>query len=448
MRPLVLLALALLPAAAAAQALQVKASPQSPLLGRDAQVTIRVAREGAGPLQLEAAASAGTLSAPGDAGPAGVRFTYTPPSVRHPLWVTLLFWERPAPGQAPVPTAFRLALLGRTTLDIATEPDAQVVVQVQRARFGPVRANAQGQARVAVEVPPGVRSARVLATAHGEQTERDVPLDVPVDGGLAALLGPTPVPAQGPAWLAVAAEEALTPEALELEVQGGRATLRASRPPLYQLTPEPGQRRLGVTVSRRQGEDRLSLEAEVSPQPTASAPSQPAAPPARSPLSVHALAGAFFAEGASKGPALALGAGYVLPALQERLALEAEVGLRRASLEGAVVGGVDPAHSRILGVPVLASLRASLLERGALSLAARLGAGLTLFRHRLQQEGQSDFSEGGLRPAGFAALQGGYTRGHTTFLLEARGSVQPVSTPRLSAQLGGVGLSLGLRYVK
>jgi len=32
-------------------------------------------------------------------------------------------------------------------------------------------------------------------------------------------------------------------------------------------------------------------------------------------------------------------------------------------------------------------------------------------------------------------------------LVEARGSVQPVSTPQLRARLGGLGLSLGMRYV-
>ncbi|HET9451988.1 MAG TPA: hypothetical protein VFO83_13950, partial [Aggregicoccus sp.] len=106
----------------------------------------------------------------------------------------------------------------------------------------------------------------------------------------------------------------------------------------------------------------------------------------------------------------------------------------------------DSASSRVTGVPLLLALRLGLLERGALSLGARLGAGATLFRHELQAPGHSDFSESGVDAAAFLALQGGYRLGALVLLAEARGGVQPASTPHLEARLGGLGLMLGMRY--
>lgn len=435
----------LLPVAALAQApLQVKAAPASVVLGRDAQVTLSISREDGAPPHVEAAASAGVLVHESAEGAPVALFRYTPPDVRHPLWATLLFWE-PGPGaQRPSPAVLRLPLLGRTTLDIATEPDAQVVVQVQRARFGPVRASPQGLARIAVEVPPGVRSARVLATAHGEQTEREVQLDVPPARGLAALLGPGELAQGETAWLAVAGEETLTPEALELTVEGGQAELQEGRPLLYRVTPAAGATSLRVQLRRRSGEDALSLEAAVLPAPAAPVAPPPAPEPtAPRALSLFALGGAYFAGGANTGPALALGLRHALPALSPRLSVEGEVGLRRA--------GFTPedqaVQSRVLAVPLLLSLHLQLLERGALSLGARAGGGLSVFQHRVQREGQSDYTEGGLDPAAFLALQGAYRLGPVALLLEARGSLQPATTPRLDAQLGGLTFSLGVRYL-
>jgi hypothetical protein len=435
-----------LPALAAAQGLEVKASPTSVVLGRDEAVRVELSRPDGAPLRLAAAASTGSLAAEGSEGGRVARFTYTPPEARHPHWATLLFWELAEGAQPSAPTVLRLPLLGRTTLDISTEPEAEVVVQVQRARFGPARANARGQARIAVEVPPGVRSARVLATVGGEQTEREVALDVPDDGALAVLMSPEAVPAGGSAWLAVAADPGLGPEALLVTAEGGSVQSLQTRPPVYRITPDAGVREVKLRVRRREGAEELTRTLAVrSAARPAAAPAPP--PPPEPRLSLHLLGGGFLARGANRGPAAALGAGYTLPLLQGRLAAEAELGLRRVVLEGALQGGVDRVRSRVIGAPLLLSLRLGLLERGALSLGARLGAGLTVFRHRLQSPAHADFSEGGVDPAGFLALQGGYRLGPLTLLAEARGSVQPATTPRLDARLGGLGLLLGMRYV-
>ena len=65
----------------------------------------------------------------------------------------------------------------------------------------------------------------------------------------------------------------------------------------------------------------------------------------------------------------------------------------------------------------------------------------------MEREGQSDYTEGGLDPAGFLALQGAYRLGPVALLLETRGSLQPATTPRLDARLGGLTFSLGVRYL-
>jgi hypothetical protein len=188
----------------------------------------------------------------------------------------------------------------------------------------------------------------------------------------------------------------------------------------------------------------VTLEAEVLPAPAPPAARAPSTePPAPRVFSLFALGGGYFAGGANSGPALALGVRHALPALGPRLSVEGEVGLRRAGF----TPEAQAVSSRVLAVPLLLSVHLHLLERGALALGARAGGGLSVFQHRVQREGQSDYTEGGVDPAGFLALQGACRLGPVELLLEGRGSLQPATTPRLHARLGGLTLSVGVRYL-
>jgi hypothetical protein len=108
--------------------------------------------------------------------------------VEHGAWVP---GDRRAPGLAVIAAAAPdgngeewrgasvVRFIGRGELPTHTEPGASVTVEVAGRIFGPVVADARGDARVTVEVPPGVAQAVVTATdPDGRSTARSVALPV------------------------------------------------------------------------------------------------------------------------------------------------------------------------------------------------------------------------------------------------------------------------------
>jgi hypothetical protein len=446
MRVVFLLCLAViaLPEVAGAAAPEVRAEPARVLLGRDTSVTLEVrVPEGSGPVR--AAASSGSFAqAVVEGGP--VRsFQWTPPEVRYPLAAFLLFWVEG--GEAPPEVAVvRIALVGRTDMPITTDPGAEVVVELDGLRFGPVKANRRGKALVPVEVPPGVEQARVLATRGELKTDRLAPIEVPPHKPLVAVLMPEPLPRSG-GWLVVAGEGQVDDPVLELVPEGARLELQAGTPLLYRVSPDKGAQTISVEVRRRGAKDSARAQASVTGEELE--PEEP--PPApvafvrTSPLSMHLLVGGFFAGGANSGPLAALGVSYQLPVWNGRLDAELELGLRQASLE-ARIDGFGTVHSSVLAGPLLASARAALLGRSAFTLYGRAGLGVMPFRHAVSSDFQADFSESKVGLMAFVSAQGAYRFGRVSALLELRGEYGPAHTPRLEAQLGGVGVSLGVRY--
>jgi hypothetical protein len=375
------------------------------------------------------------------------KFQWTPPDVRYPLVAVLLFWVE-APPRPPEVTVVRIPLLGRTVLPITTDPSAQVVIQVGESQFGPVKADRRGKTQVPIEVPPGVKEARVLATRGEVQTQRVVKLDVPSFRPLVAALTPEPLPRSG-GWLLVAGEEELSVEALALTAQGARVEPQPGTLPRYRVSPTEGAQTVSVEARRREGKDTAQAQAEIQlvEEPPPVVDVAPAAPAAPSPpkLALHVLAGGFFAGGANRGPTVALGASYTLPPWGGRLAAEVEVGLRRAAME-AQLEGFGTLHSSVLAGPMLAAARFTMLERSRFSLYGRAGAGVLPFQHEVSSDFQPGFGESKLSPMVFLSAQGAWRINRFSLLMELRGEYGPAQTARLNAQLGGVGLSLGARY--
>jgi hypothetical protein len=437
-----------LPGIAAAAAPEVRAARERVVLGQDTTVELEVqVPPGSGPVR--AAASSGSFAQPVvEEGPLR-KFQWTPPDVRYPLTAVLIFWVD-APEKPPEVAVVRLPLLGRTTLPVTTDPNAQVVIEIGDSQFGPVKADRRGKVQVPIEVPPGVKEARVLATRGELQTQRQIKLDVPNHRPLVAALTPDPLPRSG-GWLVVAGEEGLSAESLALTAEGALAEPQPGTPPRYRVSPKEGAQAVSVEVRRRDGKDTARAQAAlpiiVEPPPPVVVAPPVAAPAAPTPprLALHLLAGGFFAGGANLGPAVALGASYTLSPWQGRLAAELEVGLRRAALD-AQIEGFGTLHSRVLAGPMLAAARFTLLERSALSLYARAGAGILPFQHDVSSDFQVAFGESKLSPMGFVAVQGAWHFNRFSLLMEVRGEYGPAQTPRLNAQLGGAGLSLGARY--
>ncbi|MFB1480693.1 hypothetical protein [Corallococcus sp. RDP092CA] len=477
MRPPLHLALCLLllgAAVARAEPPEVEATPGRVVLGQDVAVEVRV-RVPRGTGAVRAAASSGTWAQARLEGGAERVFLWTPPPVRYPLWAVLAFWVED--GRAPEVTTVRLPLFGRTTLEVSTAPGADVVVAVGDGRFGPVKADGHGRAQVPVEVPPDTTEARVLATRGALTTDRRAPLEVPATRPLVAVLTPDPLPVEGGGWLIIAGDEERI-SASELTVEAAGATVkpvapaaerRPSAPETARYVIQPEEHATGVSVAvgwrEAPSEDAARLHVAVKPAPakppdpeTVTAPASPAPQPPAEPAramagrtSLFLLGGAAFASGANGGPLLGLGVSQPLPVWRWRVAAEAEVGLRHASLEGRQ-DTVD-VRSRVWGIPLLLSARVTLFQWGSFELDGRAGGGVLALSHRLTTapvETGAGFpdvvDERRVRAMGFLAAQGAYGFGRWSLFTEVRAALAPVETPLLRAQMGGVAVSAGLRF--
>ncbi|RKH99777.1 hypothetical protein D7Y13_27470 [Corallococcus praedator] len=471
MRPPLLIAVLLwvsLAAVARAEPPEVEATPGRVVLGQDPAVVVRVrVPKGAGPVR--AAASSGTWEATRVEGGAERVFRWTPPPVRYPLWAVLAFWVED--GRPPEVTPVHIPLLGRTTLDVSTAPGAEVVVAVGEARFGPVKADARGRAQVPVEVPPDAKEARVLATRGTLTTDRSAPLEVPSERPLVAALTPDPLSPEDGGWLILAGTEGVVPPS-QLDVAAEGATVKADpskERARFTVHPREGAPRVSVTVRWRDADPTANaarIQAGVRParpKPPETveltAPTSPAPPPQTlaprgtgERLSLFLLGGAAFASGANGGPLLSLGVSVPLPVWNGRLAAEAEAGFRHAMFDAPQEDlGV---HSRVWGVPLLLSARVTLFQHDSFKLDGRAGAGVLPFSHRLSVDASQtsdDFptavDESRVAAMGFLSVQGAYGFGRWSVLAEARAALAPVETDLLRAELGGVSVSAGLRFV-
>ncbi|WP_338866241.1 hypothetical protein [Myxococcus stipitatus] len=424
--------------------LKVVATPARVILGRDSAVSLAVrVPSGTGPVR--AAASSGRFAEERlDEGLVRT-FRWTPPSIRHPLVAVFIFWVEAREGP-PEATVFRLPLLGHTTLDVATAPRASVEVWLGEARFGPVQADARGKARVRVEVPPGINAARVLATRGELRTDAAAPLDVPRTSPRVAALIPSPLPTRG-GWLLVAADVPLDARQLKPSIDGATLENSTGRELVsFRVVPAPEATTVTAVV-RGEAQEEARVQAMVirdstprQPDARADAESRVAWRPA-----FHLLAGGTFARGKNSGPSGALGASLTSPWWGGRLAAELEVGMRGASFRGPV-GTLGEVQSQVLAVPVLASVRAELLDAAAFRLHIRAGGGVAPFRHRLLSDFQAEVKESKLSGMAFLAVQGAYRFGRWSALGEVRGAWAPARTPLLDAQLGGVSTLVGLRF--
>lgn len=464
--PLLLLLLAAAPEVLAAS-LDVQVNPPRVLLGREKQVLLQV-RAPPGLGQIRTAVSTGTL------GPVAVQaasegagevrtWSWAPPDIRYPQLALLALWVD-EPGKPPEVTLVRLPLVGRTDLQLVTEPRASVVVELGGERFGPVRANRRGAVAVPVEVPPGGGTARVLATVRKRKVERTVKIPVPPSQPLVALLSPASLPMKAGGWLRVLAEGGEGPPLAE--AQGAALSAVEGEPGLYRVQPAEGATQVTVEVRWKGSSSAVRVSAPVSvetkppevavvsdnPQTGLTEPVEPEIktppppPPPRVPVfSVHVLGGGFFAGGANAGPAAALGAGLELPSLPTWLALEAEVGVRHAWLDADLLSS-GRIGSRVWALPVTVGARVAMLEYQTFTLYGRAGVGAMPFNHQVTLDGQQPFQERQIGFMGFAAAQADWKFGPVGALLELRLGYGTAQTQRLDSQLGGLSAGLGLRY--
>ncbi|HZA52043.1 MAG TPA: hypothetical protein VE549_14960 [Myxococcaceae bacterium] len=407
----------------AAAAPRVVAEPPAVVLGKDRFVVLRVS--GAGEARLYAECSAGQLMEQGADRGARI-FRWTPPDVRFPGTAVLLFWTPRA--DAPEATVVTLPMAGQTTLQMETEPNASVHVQVGSTTFGPVAADERGQVRLSIQVPPGVREALVTATAQTRQITRTVPLDVPPARAWLVAVAPETTPGDG-LWMVVAHGGHLANDVVQVRAIGAsvRRASSAANPIAFRLMPDAARAESIELEISAPGHEPRRLSVPISAGDSTR----------MGWLWANVLGGGFAAGGANAGPAVEVAAAFRLPAPLRSFAAELVVGARRAAF-GRSLPDVGRVESRLVAVPVDAAIRYRALQLGRWALDLRAGAGIAPFTHTVSGWYQQTFAEGGVGFDGFGSAQGRYRLGRWELALELRGAFTTARTARLSANPGGL----------
>ncbi len=408
--------------------------------GEKVSVSVRVSRSGT---RLRAVANVGHLAGPDDPAASEQQFTWSSPTTRFPQTALLLFWIE-EPDSPPEVASVRIPLVGRTILQVNTEPGAEVRVQVAKASFGPMRADRRGQVAIPIDVPPGILTAQVAAESHDRLTTRAAPLHVPSANPLAAALSPDPIIHSESSWLIVAHTGLLNPSQLQVDVVGGtaqRATVLPDRV-LFRITPSATSKHVRATAALSDQPDARA-EAEADIETRGRVESDAWLSPPR--WSAGASIGGFYGGGSNSGLALALDGSYALPFDGNRFSVDAEVGFRSAGLSAAVAG-LGRIDSSVSAVLLELALRAFILHRGHWAVLARIGGGAMPFRSSARSDFQPSFTQSRLGYEAFVAGQIGYQLKGFELLAELRGALAPASTMNLDARLGGGVLMLGARY--
>lgn len=423
--------------AASAEGPQVAVQPSAIVLGNGNRVELRLANPGA---KVHAVAAIGTLSPPDDPDADELRYTWTPPDIRYPTTAVILFWVG---ERSPQVTVVRIPLIGRTDLQVTTEPRATVRVALAGETFGPAQADSRGRVTVPIEVPPNVKRARVLAEVGGSKSEREVPIDVPPVNQLAVAITPDPIPKASDGVLIVAHAKSLSGVMLEVDPSGATTELIEADDDraLYRVIPQADA--TAAVVQVRVTGDAASKALAQADVREVEVPPEPELVNAR--FVPFGELGLFASGGANLGPSLAVGVGVPLPQLLPKLFAEAELSFRTASVSSNV-SGLGVLDSRVVALPVNVGARYRILENGRFTVDGRAGIGFIFFNHTLSAPYQPTWSEAGLRPSAFAAITAGYKFKRLEPFAELRAAWGQVKTDHVDARLGGGVFSVGVRY--
>jgi hypothetical protein len=162
-----------------ALAVSVSAEPSSLTLGKDTSARIEVRVKGAVPdAKVTLSTNIGSIGEPTASGDGQFTAEYTPPKSRAPT-VALLAADVEVKGEHAVGW-LALPLAGSDSMTFETKPHATVWLRVADREFGPVVANAKGEAQINVVVPPGIGKASMhIEDPLGNTADRQIDLEPP-----------------------------------------------------------------------------------------------------------------------------------------------------------------------------------------------------------------------------------------------------------------------------
>jgi hypothetical protein len=181
----------------------VSSSPAGIVLGKDSSARLHVKVTGflgraVADANVSLSTNLGTVGNVQSTGRGEFAVTYRPPRQRAPA-VALIAAEVEADGEHAVGW-LALPLSGSDSMTLQTRPRAKVELTIDGVTFGPVTADARGDATVAVVVPPGVAHATMrVVDPLGNVLERPLDLDPPPFARIRAVpVGPPLAAPDGP----------------------------------------------------------------------------------------------------------------------------------------------------------------------------------------------------------------------------------------------------------
>ena len=163
-----------------ALAVSVSAEPSSLTLGKDAtaRIVVRVKGPAASDAKVTLSTNIGSVGYATAAGGGEFTAEYVPPKSHAPS-VALLAADAEINGEHAIGW-LALPLAGSDSMTFETKPRATVFLRVADREFGPVVANAKGEAQIEVVVPPGVSKAVMhIEDPLGNTADRQLDLDPP-----------------------------------------------------------------------------------------------------------------------------------------------------------------------------------------------------------------------------------------------------------------------------
>jgi hypothetical protein len=438
-----------------------RARPPALVLGGEARATLEI--EAAGEALPRVSANVGRIERLRAVAPGRFEADYVPPPEAFPQVAIVAAVAGGRCGWISIPLAGRGVAVARSA------PHATIRVTIDGASFGPVRADASGEAQVPVVVPAGTR----FAFHRGRPLDLEVPPALHVHAVLGIESAPADAEREIPVWLLAVTPPGAPRAAAPVEVAVTHGTIDglAERAPgelagtwrVPAGDPEPAV--LTARLSDEPGPTfRISLARPGGPRAlVAPAPSAPPAPPPAAPavpppaavpaggdrLEVSAKAGLAASAGGFRSAYLGAEGIYRPDLLGGRVGWALEAGtFARARTDGASSGGRRlEVRGEVRYVPVTVSALWHLAPFGRHSAWMGAGGGAAWVRSDVAVAGGAARAEDGVAAVGQGVVGWGYRAGRFTPYAEARVSWH--ADPRLETMRGSLALftfALGARH--
>ncbi len=164
------------------QQVSISANPSSLTLGRDGGSTLSIQLSGADKtnlkdVELVVLTNSGTVENVTHLGDGTFAASYKPPKQFFPHLAMITVADKRDPNRTY--GSFAIPLIGKANFPVVGQPRSNVLVRIDDREFGPVPADASGNAQVPIEVRPGFIDAQVISVLNGQKRVEPLDMQVP-----------------------------------------------------------------------------------------------------------------------------------------------------------------------------------------------------------------------------------------------------------------------------